>query len=115
MNTESDISRPLAPEDIREDDYVAVIGEIFQIVRWDCAPAIPGTPPETAQVLCFPFDDAEPLRVVSVCLPFVLVQDAKGGHRTLDARQLRLVRVSERFGKKAFKRLGRLRTPGGGD
>jgi hypothetical protein len=115
MNTESDISRQLAPEDIREDDYVAVIGEILQIVRWDCAPAVPGTPPETAHVLCFPFDNAEPLRVVSVCLPFVLVVDAKGGHRTLDARQLRLARVSERFGKKAFKRLARVPVRGKGE
>lgn len=112
MNEESDISRPLAPEDIREDDYVAVIGEILQIVRWDCAPAIPGTPPETAHVLCFPYEDAEPLRVVSVCLPFVLVRDARDKHRTLDTRQLRLARVSERFGKKAFKRLGRAQNPG---
>ncbi len=107
MDEEVTISKPVAPEDIRADDYVAITEDVLQFVRWECGAAIPGSGPELGSVLCYPIRGPEPLRVVLVCLPFVLVEDAKGKHRTLDVRQVRLTRLTERFGKKSFKRLAR--------
>lgn len=112
MKDELDISKALAPEDVRAGDYVGVVGVVLELLRWECAPAIPGTGPEMARVLCMPSEEVGPERVVAVCLPLVLVEDAHGRHRTLDARQVRLARLSERFGKKAFKRLARPVRPG---
>lgn len=48
-----------------------------------------------------------PFRVVEVCVPFVLVAEPDGAHRTLDLRRHRLARVSDRFGQRAFARLRR--------
>jgi hypothetical protein len=47
---------------------------------------------------------AQPMKVVEVCLPFVLVRKASGKHETLDVRRYRFARVSKEFGRKAFKR-----------
>ena len=38
-----------------------------------------------------------PMKVVEVCLPFVLVERATGRHRTLDVRRHKLARVSDRY------------------
>ncbi|MFM9996332.1 MAG: hypothetical protein ACKVU4_11090 [Phycisphaerales bacterium] len=107
MKDELDISKTLAPEDVRAGDYLGVVGVVLELLRWECAPAIPGMGPEVARVVCLPPEEFGPQRVVAVCLPLVLVEDAHGRHRMLDVRQVRLARLTERFGKKAFKRLAR--------
>ena len=45
-----------------------------------------------------------PLKVLEICLPYVLAEDPLGRPRMLDVRATRLARVSDRFGQAAFER-----------
>ncbi len=93
------------PEDLRAGDYVARLYEVSYY-------------PRIARVLneftsgdigtiqwSQPAKDAAPMRIASVCLPFVLARGVDGKYVTLDVRKDRLARLSPRFGKKAFARL----------
>lgn len=98
---EKTISQALAPEDIRAGDYVSilhVLGEFLPLFIEQ-----PWQPVEPIRVMLFPCS-VQPMKVVEVCLPFVLVRKVNGKHETLDVRQHRLARVSKDFGRKAFKR-----------
>jgi hypothetical protein len=104
---DQDLSRALAPAEIRAGDYVAVlhiVGEHLPLC-WGEEPWKPAAP---VRMLWLPTGN-DPLRVQEVCLPFLLVRDADGKSKTLDVRRYRLARLSERFGRKAFKRLARKR------
>ncbi|HKQ47036.1 MAG TPA: hypothetical protein VJZ71_03075 [Phycisphaerae bacterium] len=98
---EKTISQVLAPEDIRAGDYVSilhVLGEFLPLFFEQ-----PWQPVEPIRVMLYPCS-VQPMKVVEVCLPFVLVRKVNGKHETLDVRQHRLARVSKEFGRKAFKR-----------
>jgi hypothetical protein len=56
------------------------------------------TPPRTT-----PRDDALPLKVRSVCLPFVLAKRPTGERRTFDLRRTRLARLDKGYGAAAWK------------
>jgi hypothetical protein len=98
------VSKTLAPEDLSIGTYVSVsrvVREFTNVLAAMLEPSRPLTtltwtePPERAE---------PPLRVVEVCLPYVLAEDPLGRPRTLDVRATRLARVSERFGEAAFER-----------
>jgi hypothetical protein len=108
------VARPLAPEEIDAGMYVAVLYEheslmpIYQadtllelqsmeMVRWRDTP-----------------ERARSFRVISVCVPFVLVERPSGKHVTLDIRVTSLARLSDAFGSESFKRLKPKRKPRGG-
>jgi hypothetical protein len=98
------VARPVAPEDLRAGDYVCMLTYTVQFipcasqddVRWDKVRVV--------GVDVLPLD-ITPRRVVSACLPYLLVKCPAGGHETLDTRRVRLARVTPRFGAKAFKKL----------
>jgi hypothetical protein len=50
-----------------------------------------------------PETSGQPLKVLSVCLPFVCVKDALGETRTLDLRKHRLARLDSRFARTVWK------------
>jgi hypothetical protein len=104
---EKKISTALAPEDVKVGDYVGILHVITEFPRaFLCGDQTWESPSELVrwQWMAPP---GEPMKVVEVSLPFVLVRQADGKHRTLDMRRHRLARVSERFGRKAFKRFRR--------
>jgi hypothetical protein len=116
MKHDETISRPLAPEDVRRGMYVAVMHEITETTRCRCwMDFAPGDPPspQVVRLQWMPEQDRPPMKVVEVCLPFVLVKSplacpqAEAGLvppvRTLDVRRFRLAQLSETFGRKAFK------------
>jgi hypothetical protein len=47
--------------------------------------------------------DGLPLRVKSICLPFVLVNQPSGKGFTLDVRKCHLARLDRRYSKRAWK------------
>ncbi len=105
------MARPLAPEDVRPDDYVCVfqvIGEYMPF--WPLMESDAWKEPQPVRLQWLPADGTTPLRVIEVCVPFVLVEQVDGSHRTLDLRRHRLARVSEQFGRRSFKRLKRAAT-----
>jgi hypothetical protein len=98
------LARSLAPEDIRPGDYVAVLHEIYEFPTWfwcDGGFALPRD--EAVRVRFTPHDDAAPLKVQAVCLPFVLVKQPCGGQRTIDVRRRPLARLAKTYGKSAWR------------
>jgi len=102
---ESSTARTLAPEDIRKSMFVAVASILDEWVlpASDCTGKDPRA--VVARVRLLPSCDIEPLRVKSVCLPFVLVVTPAGTAKLLDVRQHELVALSEPFARKSFKAL----------
>ena len=94
----------VAPEDIGRGDYLCVLHELHEFLPVGCLLEANHRPPELVRLLWLPSSDNTPLKVLEVCLPFVLVRKADGKHRTLDVRRYRLARVTARFAKKVLKR-----------
>ena len=62
-----------------------------------------GVDTRTIQTECIPWNSGEPLQVLAVCLPFVLLRDAEGSRQAVDLRRARLVRVSLAYARAAFE------------
>ena len=107
MPRELTIARTLPPEDIRPGMYITTLYVVYEFLR--CSPGDAAwRPVTTISTRWLPFEHAGvPLRVVEVCLPFVLVESADGSHGTIDTRRHQLAALSEKFGKRAFKKLRR--------
>ena len=95
MTTDSNnlTARCLAPEDIQRGMYVSTIKDIDRHVNTTPMP-----------ITWLPDDEVAPMRVLQVCLPFVLVKAVDGNQRTLDVRRYRLAQLSDQFGREAFYR-----------
>lgn len=103
------LAKPLAPEDIAVGDHVAVLSIVTQHLNFaalfGCDEAW-NRRPDVLRIRWLPTDDlGTPMRVIRICLPFVLVEAVDGKSRTLDTRQVQLARLSDDFAKKAGKRL----------
>lgn len=103
--TDTDLARRLAPEDIRPGDHVAILTflrEDFPFM-WGCDSSFARAEP--VRTTWMPSDGGQPLEVIAVCLPFILVSEPTGISRTIDLRRYSLVRLSRRYARKAKKRL----------
>lgn len=101
------MARPVAAEDIHPDDYLVVLSRLHEVFPFWALCESPWQKIELLRLHCLPEHDTSPLRVVEVCLPSLLVRDKDGKHSVIDSRQFRFARLSQRFGRKAFKRLRR--------
>ena len=98
------LAQRLAPEDIRPGRYVAIL-----YVIGEHEPMFFELESLTDRVIELPRfrrmpHYSEPMEVLDVCLPFVLVKRVDGEPVTLDVRRLALAGVSARFGREAFER-----------
>ena len=105
MEYERTMSRLLPPEDIEVGQYVSVLHVVGESMPWDFELDATWRQRSPVRTLWLPDRGGVPLRVVEVCLPFVLVERPSGRHRTLDVRRYRLARVSDRYGREVFKRI----------
>ena len=105
MEYERTMSRSLPPEDIRVGQYVTVLHVLRESEPFDDEFDAAWRGVRLQRTLWLPWSGGMPMRVVEVCLPFVLVERANGRHRTLDVRRYKLARVSERYGQEVFKRI----------
>ncbi|MEM9417835.1 MAG: hypothetical protein AAGA25_02115 [Planctomycetota bacterium] len=98
-------ARPVAAEDLRVGDGVAVAYVTQQILADDDPP-----PDQTYNRIIkadlIPYDSGEPLRIVGVCLPFILAKNTCKRHVTLDVRRQHLVKLDLAYTRRAFKKLG---------
>jgi len=100
---EATLAKALAPEEVRRGDYVAplyVVAEVpsyWWLDEWNH----PRDQPVRIR-LTAPCQGA-PLKVRSVCLPFVLVKTATGDERGIDVRNCQLARLSKAHAKRAWK------------
>ena len=96
------LAKALAPEDIRPGHYLMklhCVGECFALLR-----GITEQDEYRVQKLRYQFlpPEIEPLRVVSVCLPYVLVKNRDGKHALLDTRNVQFARLRKRFARRSM-------------
>jgi len=99
------VSRTLAPEDIRAGMYIAVLNERKTTWPWFLTAEdifYDRVKPFVCSVI--PTEGGKPLRVIEVCLPFVLIENERGQTKTLDVRTSSLVQMSDRYGRESFRR-----------
>jgi hypothetical protein len=98
------LAKPLAPEEIRIGDFVSPLHVFYDFPSflW-CGDSAIQRREETVRICYLPESGGVPLKVKSVCLPFVLVKKADGTQQTLDIRKVRLARLNLRFAKAAWK------------
>ena len=102
--SETLLARSVAAEDLARGDYVAILSEVVELPSflWNCdSHSLP--PDEPVRIVRWPDETGEPLRVESICLPFVLVKHPAGRSQTLDVRQCRLAKLSRGYAKSVRK------------
>ena len=93
-NSAITLAKPLAPEEIRVGDFVSPLHVFYDFPSffW-CSDSAIQRREETVRICYLPESGGVPLKVKSVCLPFVLVKHANGTQQTLDVRKVRLARL----------------------
>jgi hypothetical protein len=102
------VARSLPPEDLKCGDFVAIVQEIAEWPSffWGCDPQL--LPPhEPVRMVTRGSEGGTPLKVKAICLPFVFVKKPCGGHRTLDVRQHRLVRLNGKYARAVWKAMSK--------
>lgn len=98
------LAKALAPEDIRPGDFVTALSIVTEVPSywwnggvWD----LPHGQPVRVRLThgC----DGIPIRVKSVCLPFVLTKNPSGDETTLDLRKCQLARLDRGYARLAWK------------
>ena len=98
------LAKALAPEEIVPGDYVTPLSLIAEVPSfWWCAEAWRLSPEEPIRMRFMATCDGLPLRVRSVCLPFVLTKQPSGRFVTMDVRRCQLARLDRAFAKRAWK------------
>jgi hypothetical protein len=102
--TGSTLAKMLAPEEVQAGQYVTVLHEVaeFPSFYWFCDNVFLD-PEEVIRMRYLPVDGGLPLKVRSVCLPFVLVKLPTGEERPLDLRKCRVARLTQRYATRAWK------------
>jgi hypothetical protein len=102
------VARSLAAEDLRCGDFVGILHETIEVpsFHWSCdAQLLP--PDELVRLVYRPTEGGTPLKVKSICLPFVFVKHPSGHHQTLDVRRQQLVRLTDSYARLVWKTLAK--------
>lgn len=104
----SSLAKALAPEEICRGDFVTPLYVVSEWPSWywDDDDALHPRD-ELVRIRSTPCDEATPLEVIGVCLPFVLVETPEREGKTLDVRRVRLARLDRTFARKARRALRR--------
>ena len=102
---EASLAKCVGGDDLRCGDMVAVLDEIGEYVSflWDRDPQIL-PPQEPIRVQWRTRTQGRPLKVDSICLPFVFVEMPNGKYRTLDVRQCRLARLDPDYARRVWEK-----------
>jgi hypothetical protein len=101
---EATLAKALAPEDVRRGDFVTplyVVAEVPSYWWFEDNWSLPRNQP--IRIRLTPPGEGAPLKVRSVCLPFVLVKSATQDQRTIDLRNCQLARLDRQHAKRAWK------------
>jgi len=104
MNPEITTSRRLAPEDILPGMFIAITARTHEVFPYWLLDAWNAQRIEPVAFSCMTCSDGDPRRVLAVCLPFILTENAHGGTESLDVRLIAIVQVDEMYGLEAFTR-----------
>jgi len=107
------VAKPLAPEDVRRGDFVAILDEMYELPSyWWKEDDVLHPREELVRIRLIPAQDNLPLKVKSVCLPFVLARQPQGEQRTLDLRRMRLARLDKHYAAASWKAYKKKRRTG---
>jgi hypothetical protein len=106
------LAKALAPEEIGIGDFVTPLFVIAEVPsyfwfadEWD----LPRDQP--VRMRFTPNGDGMPLKVKSICLPFVLVKDPLGRGSTLDLRKCQVARLDKAHARRAWKAYKKANSP----
>jgi hypothetical protein len=97
------LAKPLAPEEICVGDFVTPLHVFYDLPSFFWDDCTLGRREELVRLCYLPETGGVPLKVLSICLPFVLVKQPSGEQRTLDVRKVRLARLNHKYAKAAWK------------
>ncbi|HBE69115.1 MAG TPA: hypothetical protein DDW52_13275 [Planctomycetaceae bacterium] len=90
----------LAPEDVEVGDYIAPLYRTYEVpsYMWDDSFG-----PEVVRMQFIAPESGKPLKVKSICLPFVHVKSGKKQSTIIDLRTTQIVRLDRAFAKSVVK------------
>jgi hypothetical protein len=97
------LAKPLAPEEIRVGDFVTPLHVFYDFPSFFWDDSAIGRRDETVRICYIPETGGVPLKVKSICLPFLLAKHPRGEQQTLDVRRVRLARLDPTYAKTAWK------------
>lgn len=91
------------PEDLEVGDYVSYESSRYQCPSflWNCTDPTLLPPERIVEMKLLPSDDNYPMKVESICLPFVLCKKHDKQPELVDVRRADLFRLSKKFSKSA--------------
>lgn len=97
MTTRTTSRRVRSPEDIRVGDFIAVLAKRYQFLPDHMETGLVGSSVEPIEMTLIPCDAGQPMKVVSLSLPFVMTEGPDGTRNALDTRQHALAIVDEDY------------------
>lgn len=97
------LAKPLAPEEICVGDFVSLLHVYYDLPSFFWDDTSFDRREELVRLCYLPETAGVPLKVKSVCLPFVLAKQPGGGRQTLDVRRVRLARLDAVYAKAAWR------------
>lgn len=97
MTSEPLIRRVIAPEDIRVGDHIVVTRKHDQILPIWIEVNRSSRSIEAAQATLIPEETGQPVCVLTICLPFIMVMDVHEVRFPIDTRLHKLAYVSEAY------------------
>ncbi len=101
------VAKILAPEDIRRGDYVTVLAELgeYPSFFW-CNGIGAGPADEPVRIWWRSRPNHDVFKVVSICLPLLLLKSIDGSFSQIDIRQSQLAKLSRGYARLVWKRTG---------
>jgi hypothetical protein len=106
-STQTVIAASVAPEDLERGNFVAILNEVFEFPSFMWCDCVPAERDQLVRLRCLPMHAGVPLRIKSLCLPFVFVKSPFGHYQTVDVRKVQLVRLKDTYAKTVWKALRR--------
>ena len=103
------IAASVAPEDLKCGDFVAVQNEVIEFPSFFWCETVPSQRDEMVRLRFLPAGSGTPLKVKTICLPFVFVKSPFGQCETLDIRRVQLVRLKKHYAKMVWKKIRKRR------
>ena len=101
---EATLAKALAPEDVRPGDFVTPLFVITEMPSFWWNGGCWNLPHDQPVRIRLTYNcDGMPMRVKSVCLPFVLAKSPAGEKNTIDLRKCQIARLDQGYAKRAWK------------
>lgn len=92
--TPNQLSRRVrSPEDLRVGEFFTITHTLIELLPDTLEPKVGGGEVDLVRATCMPHDAGVPMKVIAVCLPFVIAEYANHHRVVVDTRRHALVKV----------------------